>query len=193
MKMVLDPEIERLRFLVTDTTLPDYKASTEGRTPEELEATLVTAAQLVIDAVASDTQKPSQFERFPPLLADEMSVLYIRTMAPVGGFAELELFSSEPGSANHTRYTEALTEFNTGCTKIISLYAKQNLPTGPSRRSTVHARRMLLNNHLWMTDRRLVLRIWPGADVMPYMLKAVVVTLNGMLIKAGPALYEVRR
>lgn len=44
-----------------------------------------------------------------------------------------------------------------------------------------------------MIDPRLVLRIWKGPDMMPYMLKAVIVTLNAMLIKSGPALVEVRR
>lgn len=195
MKMIVDPQVERLRFLLTNTTLPDYaEFAEEGRTPEETEATIVTVVQLVIDAVASDvlTPKPSEHNRFPALLADELNLLYIRTMAPVGGAAVMELFASEEGSPFKAQYMAALTAFNTECTKVISGWADEELPKGPGRKAEKGRRRMLLNNHLWMIDPRAVLRIWVASDVMPYMLKSVLVTLNAMVVKVAPALCEVR-
>lgn len=190
--MILDPEMERLRFLMTATELPDFKTSTVGCTDEEINATVDEVVKLVFAAVCATQRAPSDVRLLPPLVLDEMNYMYFKTMAKVGDDVELEKFASPEGSEYQAKYREAHTNFTKACTKILQDYVAEDIPADANEAVTKAARKMLLNRHLWMTHGPTCKRLWAASDMYPYMLKGPLFCLNNMLAKSGAALTWVR-
>lgn len=192
MKMILTPELERLRFLMTDTKLPDFDVyvKMDPIADPEVDATRLRVCGQVQAAVCSNTLAPINVTRLPLILCENANVMYLKTMARVAKAPVLELFDvADPDQL--AMYTEGLAEFVAAVTKILEDYVTE-IPKGPGTEAELEKRKMLLNNHKWMTHGPVCLHIWPAKRMLPYMLRAPVLNLNAMLLKVAPALTEVR-
>lgn len=190
--MIVDVELERLRFLATDTDLPSFNKSTVGRSEEEITAVVDKVVPLVYAAVCSNDRAPSNMALLPPILLDELGLIYFKTMAPVGGVVEMEKYASPEGSENQTAYRKALDKFNRACTKVFLDYAEEVVPEDAEEEVTTVARKKLLNRHRWMTHGPTCSRLWAGSDMYPYMLKGPLLHLNNILVTVAPAVSWVR-
>lgn len=192
MKLLLSSELERLRFLMTDTDLPSFNAY------EKMDATVRSEAvnairdevcTKVFAAVCSATPAPVDIERFPVLLWEESNLRYLQTMARVNQAPLLDKFDSI-NPEHLEQYKAGLTMFNDAVTKVLETHAAA-IPRGKSNEVEIAKRRMLVNNHKWMTHGPVALRIWPAKHMLPYMLRNPLMTLDAMMSKIAPALNEV--
>lgn len=177
---------------MTDTELPDFRQATRRSvlSPEAIAENIRDVQALVRKAVCSDAVAQSEVGRLPAILCDQINLKYLETMARVGKPPVLEMFASVVPEHKAT-YKEALATFNEAATQVFQTHLSE-LPKGPGDEAERRSRTMLLNNHRWMTHAETCLGIWPADDMLPYMLKAPLLTLDAMLSRAGPTLNEVR-
>lgn len=189
MKLILMPELERLRLLMTATSLPDYTTflTQEG---EQAQATMNMAASMVRRAVCSDTPAAIEVDRLPVALCEKANVKYLQTMALVGQPPLLEMFSSSDPDMR-AKYDAGLMAFNAGLTKLFEDYLTECV-RGPTNVEERMRRYLLLNNHRWMTNQVVCRNLWPAKYMLPYMFKGPLNTLNAMVANVAPALTEVR-
>lgn len=189
--MFLEPMLERMRFLVTDTILPDFEESTVGRTDEEVEAAMDIVKTRVEATRGPESTLICYADLLPILVCDKIDYNYITTMAAPNTVPTMDMFASPAGTVGQAKYASDYGDYVSGVTALLKEYVKEQPVIESDSAVTRSIRQNLVNAHLWMSHPATCLRIWPGSDVAPYPTRSLVKTLDMMMARFGPAMSEV--
>lgn len=187
-KLLVDPQLERMTMLTAHTTFPKHGAK---RTDAELHDVLKKIKSAIKDCRGDDPLIKTYPALLPALVLDQIDVEFLKIMSPPGEVSAMELFGSPNGSPEKERYTAKVEAYTAACTLVFEAFVTaQRLSHTDSTvlRDLVND---LVNKHLWFSDPALWRRIWPSCDLMPYMTSNPLSQADQMVSQMGKATVEV--